>query len=89
MQKIKWAFIAMALIISVYAALALHPPGCETYTQYRRVGSSYVPAGTLGYDYICHSLPGTCTYYKPNPLVENYVACQPGLYEAIPHAASK
>jgi hypothetical protein len=45
MQKINRVLIAMALIISVSAAFAKHPPGCETYPQYRKVGSLYLPAG--------------------------------------------
>lgn len=76
----------MALIISVYAALATHPPGCESYPQYYKVGTAYYPAGILGYDYICWNQPGTCTYYKPNPLIEVYYPCQLGVFQAIPHA---
>ena len=89
MRRIKLVLIVTAIVISVCTAFATRPPGCEDYPQYYKSGSAYYPAGDFGYDYICWNLPGICTYYKPNPLIETYYACRLGVFEAIPHVAKK
>lgn len=77
--------IAVAVVVSIGGAFASRQSGCEFSTQYRQSGSSYVEAGVYGFDFVCVSNPGICTYYKPNPLVEVYYPCRMGAYQSLYH----
>jgi hypothetical protein len=84
MRKVKLALIAAAVVISIGGAFASKSRCalCEGYTQFHKVNGGYVEAGEYGYDYGCWQLPGTCTYYKPDPINQpNYYApCRAGVY---------
>ena len=84
MKKVKLAFVAMAILLSVGGAFATRAHlDCRFAQQYVAVGSGYMPVGQIGVAYICEFSPGTtCTYY----LVGNnqYQACQTGAYYPLP-----
>lgn len=84
MQKVKFALITVAVIASIGGAFASKTrcAVCEGYTQYQLVNGGYVEAGDYGYDYACWLLPGTCTYWQPDPINQpNYYApCRSGVF---------
>ena len=82
MKKIKLAFIAMAILVSIGGAFATRSRiDCRYSLQYYQVGSSFVPAGEIGVNYVCEVGPGICTFYQVG---SNYAACQTGTYFVIP-----
>jgi len=82
MKKVKLAFITIAILLSIGGAFATRSRvDCRFSTQYYKVGSSYVPAGQEGIDYICKTGPGICTYIQVG---NNWLACQTGIFEQIP-----
>lgn len=86
MKKIKLALIAMAVVLAIGGAYATKPVlACEGLPQYYYTGSSYVSAGTFGVNYDCMDEPGTCTYYKPNPVGQpnTYAPCRTGVFIPI------
>lgn len=76
MNKIKLAFIAVAILAAVGGAFATTSCGqCEYSTQYYFNGGGYVEAGEWGVDFDCYVTGGICTYYKPDPIGQpNYYA---------------
>ncbi|HEY4060688.1 MAG TPA: DUF6520 family protein [Puia sp.] len=62
MNKIKWTFMALAIILSVGGAMATRPHHAKIDTLYFYNGTAYIPAGELGTDYICQSSANVCTY---------------------------
>jgi hypothetical protein len=85
MNKIKLALVAIAIVTGVGGAFASKPAKdiCESAPQYYYTGSTYVLAGTYGVHYACWSMPGTCTYYKPDPINQPglYLPCRPGVIQ--------
>lgn len=86
MRKLKIALISSAILLAIGGAFASRPcQNCVYSDQYYYSGGVYYPAGTYGYDYYCWDLPGTCTYYRPDPFNPNYyVPCRAGEYVYIP-----
>ena len=77
--KVKWIIMPLAIIVSVCGAFATRPHfDCSQDTQYKLVGGSYVPAGTLGVTYTCVQGTGACTYYTNDGI--HYFQCQVGQY---------
>ena len=85
MSRIKLFLIAGAVVIGIGGALASRPSNyCETQPQYLKWGSSYIPAGQYGVDYVCLSSGGVCTFYQPNPLDPNgYAPCRIGTFQWV------
>jgi len=86
MRKFKIILVAIVVVLAVGGAFATRPcQSCVYAQQYVYQGGAYVPAGVFGYDYYCFNFPGTCTYYKPDPLQPDYYApCRSGVYAIIP-----
>lgn len=84
-MKIKFIFIGLAILLAIGGAFASkeRKDVCEYYTQYRKLGSTYVEAGEYGSDFVCLNSSGVCTYYKPNPVVEVYLPCHTGAFTPI------
>lgn len=84
MRRIKIILIAIAIVVSIGGAFAekTRCALCETYQQYHKVGDAYVATGEYGYDYACWQVPGTCTYYQPDPVNQPdvYLPCRSGVY---------
>jgi hypothetical protein len=83
MNKIKMAFIVIAILAAVGGAFATRPCfQCEHSTQYYYNGQGYIEAGLYGEDFDCVITAGTCTYYRPDPIARpNYYApCHIGAY---------
>lgn len=86
MNKIKLAFIAIAILAAFGGAFATRPCfECSYSQQYVWSGSSYVPVGAYQEDYDCYMNAGVCTYYRPDPWGQpnNYVPCHEGLYTPL------
>ncbi len=58
--KIKWTILTFAILFSIGSAFATRPRALSTLYYYN--GSGYVPAGTLGVNYVCETSPNVCTY---------------------------
>jgi len=82
MSKIKFCLITAAVISGVMGAFANKSKAlCETQPQYYKQGTTYLPAGDYGIDYVCYSAAGTCTYYQSNPFDPNsFVPCRTGAF---------
>jgi hypothetical protein len=83
MNKVKLAFITIAILTAVGGAFATRPcMQCENAPQYYYTGSVYQPVGLYGEDYDCYVTAGTCTYYKPDPIAQPnvYAPCRIGAY---------
>ena len=81
MNKIKMAFIAVAILAGVGGAFATKPcVQCEHDIQYVAIANGYTEAGRFGVDYFCATTGGTCTYYKPDPGANVYVPCRTGTF---------
>jgi len=82
MSKIKLALILAAIVIAVGGAFATTRGSyCESQTQYYKYGTTYLPAGDYGYDYVCLSAPGNCTYYLVDPYDPNsFAPCRTGAF---------
>jgi hypothetical protein len=63
MKKIKMTFMTLAVLLSVGGAIAGRPKPLQTGLYYYN-GTQYLPAGTLGVNYVCESSPNVCTYTK-------------------------
>lgn len=82
MKKVKFMFIALAILLSIGGAFATRPSlDCRFSPQFYKVGSSYSPAGQEGVNYICNQGPGICTFVQVG---SNYAACQTGIFVQIP-----
>jgi hypothetical protein len=62
MNKIKWTFMTLAIVLSVGGALAFRPHHAKVDSLYYFNGSSYIPAGIYMEDYICQQSANVCTY---------------------------
>ena len=84
MKKVKWLFIAMAIVFSIGGAFATRSRiDCTNSPQYYQVGSQYVAAGQSGVDYVCWYDPAaSCTWVK---IGNNFALCQTGDFQKIPH----
>lgn len=82
-MKTRIILICLAVVLAIGVAFATRVDMCDAYPQYRKVGSSYVPAGEFGYNYVCLGPGGVCTYYKPDPFAEIYLPCKTGTFEVI------
>ena len=83
MNKIKLAFIAIAILTAIGGAYATRPCfQCEQQMQYYFTGAGYVEVGEWGADWDCTvGSGGTCTYYRPDPAQPNvYAPCHQGAY---------
>lgn len=85
MKKINLLMPFLTITLGLTAAFVTRPKdSCTMEPQYHFDGVNYVPAGTLGVDYLCSTGSGVCTYYMdsftPRP-------CQGGVFTAL-HANS-
>jgi len=81
MKKAKFVIPAIAIVVGTVTAWASQPQQvCQGLTQYYFNGSTYIPAGVLGKDYICASGASTCTYYVAGG---TYFPCQSGIYTPL------
>ncbi|MBS1567747.1 MAG: hypothetical protein JST39_25410 [Bacteroidetes bacterium] len=83
MKKIRFMLLGAVILLASVSAIATKPAyDCSYATQYVFNGTSYIEAGQFGYDFICLSYPGICTYYKPDPVFQpnNYQPCHPGRF---------
>lgn len=84
MNKIKLAFIAIAILTAVGGAFATNTcVQCEQGKQYYFTGGGYIEAGEYGADFDCTvGSGGTCTYYKPDPGGQPnvYAPCHEGAF---------
>lgn len=76
MNKIKMAFVAIAILAGVGGAFATNCVQCDNSDQYIYNGSTYVRVGIIGEDYDCFISGGVCTYYQSSPGV--YTPCHLG-----------
>jgi hypothetical protein len=86
MNKVKMAFIAIAILTAVGGAFATNScVQCEHSIQYYFNGGGYQQAGEFGNDYDCYVTGGTCTYYKPDPIGQPnvYAPCHIGAYTPL------
>lgn len=86
MNKIKMAFIAIAILAAVGGAFATNSCfECGYYPQYVWTGGAYQQVGAYQEDYDCYFTTGVCTYYRPDPFGQpnNYVPCHVGLYTPL------
>jgi hypothetical protein len=68
MNKIKVAFVALAMFAGIGGAFATHCEQCENSPQYIWNGSMYVRVGIYGEDWDCFVGSGVCTFYQPDPI---------------------
>lgn len=87
MNKIKLAFIAIAILTAVGGAFATNAclpcVSCESQPQYYYNGIGYIQAGEFGGDFDCTvGSGGACSYYKPDPAGQPnlYAPCHTGSY---------
>jgi hypothetical protein len=82
MSKLKLALILTAIGIGIGGAFATKEAAlCEAQTQYYKYGTTYFPAGIYGYDYVCLSAAGNCTYYLTDPYNPNsFAPCRMGQF---------
>jgi hypothetical protein len=83
MNKIKLAFIAIAILAGVGGAFATKPCfECGYSQQYIWTGSYYQPVGDYGEEFDCYVTGGICTFYKPDPMGQPnvYAPCHEGAY---------
>jgi hypothetical protein len=64
MKKIKWAILTFAILFSIGSAFATRPHNFGTL--YYWTGTTYMPVGTLGVNYVCESSTQVCTYTYSN-----------------------
>lgn len=80
------AFIAIAILAAVSGAFATRPCfDCSYSQQYVWTGAGYTPVGEFGVDFDCVVTAGTCTYYKPEPVLKPnvYAPCHQGAYTPL------
>jgi hypothetical protein len=83
MKKVKLAFIAMAILLSIGGAFATRSHvDCRFSPQYYWTSGGYVPAGQAGVNYLCESGGGSCTFIQVG---SNWQLCQTGTFVQIPH----
>lgn len=82
MNKIKVAFVALAMLTGIGGAFATHCTQCDNSVQYMWNGVGYIEVGEYGVNYDCFIGSGTCTYYKPDPVGQpnSYSPCHQGGY---------
>jgi hypothetical protein len=81
MKKIKWAIMAVAILVSIGGAFATnHRLDCSFSQQYYFNGVSYIPTGHISMDYVCLNSQNVCTYVFTGG---QFVACQIGQYTAL------
>jgi hypothetical protein len=85
MNKIKAAFIAMAILAGVGGAFATNCEQCENSPQYVWTGTGYMRVGLYGEDWDCYITGGICTYYQPDPVGQpnTYVPCHTGAWTPL------
>ncbi len=62
MKKIKWTIMTLTIVFSICSAFATRP--ARQVGLYYLSGIQYLPAGTLGVNYLCMSSASVCTYTK-------------------------
>ena len=83
----KWTIMTIVVTLSVGGALATTPQGdCRTQTQYYQAGSTYMPAGTFGVNYVCDTSPNACTWVTDG---FQFFPCRQGNYHPLFAGASK
>jgi len=82
MNKIKVAFIALAIFAGVGGAFATNCEQCENSAQYINNGTGYLRVGLYGEDWDCFVAGGICTFYKPDPIGQPnvYAPCHEGAW---------
>ncbi|WP_315815653.1 hypothetical protein [Paraflavitalea speifideaquila] len=81
MKKIKLLFVSLSVFTAVSGAITVKLTNpCEYLPQYLYAGgTTYIPAGQLGVDYLCWSDVGICTYARNN-IFSDFYPCQTGYY---------
>jgi hypothetical protein len=84
MNKIKWTFMTLAILLSIGGAFATRPRcDCSFAPQYYFNGASYNLAGQLGVQYNCWvPSANTCTYTTSDGV--HFIPCQIGNYQPVP-----
>jgi hypothetical protein len=83
MKKVKLAFIAMAIFLSIGGAFATRSlVDCRFSPQFYKVGSSFLPAGQEGINFACETGGGICTWVQVG---NNFQACRTGIFVQLPH----
>lgn len=84
MKKVKLIFVATAILLSIGGAFATRSQvDCRFSQQFYWGGTSYIPAGQEGVNFICQDSPAsTCTFVQSG---SQYVACRTGIFVQIPH----
>lgn len=88
MKKLRLTLALLAITATATFALV---PGiaqtddpCVYYQQYHKVGFGFQPVcGLYGQGWACTgqgTIGSICTYWKPNPMVEDYYPCRSGAY---------
>jgi hypothetical protein len=84
MNRIRMFLMIPVFLLSIGGALAEKSQNfaCAYSQQYILVGGVYMPVGVYGVDYVCLNFPGTCTYYRPNPVFQPnvYAPCRQGYF---------
>ena len=63
MNKIKWTFLSLAILLSIGGAFATRPQHKTNGMLFYWNGLGYIPVnGTIGQDYICEGDLNVCTY---------------------------
>jgi len=86
MKKIRTILTAIAIVVSIGAALATGQGyNCAFQQQYIAVGGTWVPVYNYASDYVCVAAYEMCTYYRPNPIFQPnmYVPCREGRYYMV------
>lgn len=80
MNKIKWTFMTLAILLSVSGAFASRTHHKAFDSLYYWNGSTYVPvAGQQGVDYECVGGANICTY-DYSPITQTYTPYNAGNY---------
>ena len=80
MNKIKAAFIGIAIIVALSSAFAFRPCGCEVQQQYYQTSGGYATTGVWGVNYTCVGSGQYCTYIPDPNNPGSYVGCRIGQY---------
>lgn len=91
MKKVKIALVAVALVLGIGGAVAAthDDPPCYAQQQLKKIADPanpgqflYVPAGTIGTNFICETSSAECTYVL-DPVTQQPVVCRVGTFVFI------
>lgn len=70
MKKLKWTILTLAILLSVGGAFASRSRSFGTL--YYWTGTTYMPAGIAGINYVCETSEAVCTYTYSNGVYTPY-----------------